>query len=30
LGRQYLGITVYNYGEFKEKVYQDVFYKISE
>ena len=30
LGRQYLGITVYNYGDFKEKVYQDVFYKISE
>ena len=30
LGRQYLGITVYNYGEFMEKVYQDVFYKISE
>jgi hypothetical protein len=30
LGRQYLGITVYNYGEFKEKVYQDIFYKISE
>ncbi len=30
LGRQYLGITVYNYGTFKEKVYEDIFYKISE
>jgi hypothetical protein len=29
LGSQYLGITVYNYGEMKEKVYQDIFYKLS-
>lgn len=29
LGKQFLGITVYNYGEIAEKVYQDTFYKLS-
>lgn len=30
IGRQYLGITVYNYGIIQEKIYEDVFYKLSE
>lgn len=29
-GKQYLGITVYNYGEFKEVILKDTFYKTNQ